>query len=541
MKKIFYFLTFVITIASLVLGGCSKEESPTSKPPVTSSAQASAPSSSAAAAKPQSGGDIKIIVRVTIGTLGSPNEGTAVYYPMSAAPAMQNLLLNDKDGNPITSQSTLAESFDISADGITVTLHLRKGVKFQDGTAFNAEAVKYNLENFAPGKVVPDYLKNVASYTIVDENTLRVVLKKFDPSFLSSLGKGNAGIIASPAALKIASTPEKAAKDHMVGTGAFKFVSWQRDVSVKYEKWNQYWEPGKPYLNSIEIDQVVDPVTSLVSFQKGDAQVLVGITPKEARSLESQGFQIFPSVSLIPISCLTPDGANPDSPFADKRVRQAVEYALDKKAIAQSMGQGYYQGVTQYAAPTDARYVQGLEPRNFDPAKAKQLLADAGYSNGFKTKLIAQDTWDRDFLQAIQNYLKQVGIDADLDVADVARYRSYYTNGWKNGLMVHPSAAMPLSGMYMYFGPIGNNSLTYLSAWRPPGWLDKVQAAMNQVDSTKRLVQERELVKIIYEESMGIPIATSAFLEAQDKKVHELDWGVGSNYIFKPQNGWLSK
>jgi peptide/nickel transport system substrate-binding protein len=327
----------------------------------------------------------------------------------------------------------------------------------------------------------------------------------------------------------------------MVGTGAFKFVSWQRDTSVKYERWNGYWEPGKPYLDTIEFNQVVDPVTSLIAFQKGDAQLLVGITPQEARDLETQGFQIVPSKSITPISCLTPDGANADSPFADKRVRQAVEYAIDKKAIAQTMGKGYYQEATQYAASQDARYVQGLTPRNYDVAKAKQLLAEAGYPNGFKTKLIAQNTWDRDFLQALQTYLKAAGMDAELDLADVARHRTFYSNGWKNGLMVHPSAALNLSGIRMYFGPPGSNALTYLSAYRPSGWLDKIEAAMAQVDPAKRLEQERELVKIIYEESVGIPIATSAFLAAQDKRVKDLEWAVGSNYIFKPQNGWLGK
>jgi ABC-type transport system substrate-binding protein len=158
------------------------------------------------------------------------------------------------------------------------------------------------------------------------------------------------------------------------------------------------------------------------------------------------------------------------------------------------------------------------------------LLTEAGYPNGFKAKLLAQNTWDRDFLQAIQTYLKQAGIDAELDLADVARHRTFYSNGWKNGLMVHPSIAMPLSGIRMYFGPIGNSSLTYLSAYRPPGWLEKVDAALAQVDAEKRLAQERKLIKIMYDEAMAIPISTSAFLAAQDKSIRELDWGVGSTF-----------
>lgn len=263
MKKL-YFMLILILFLSLLLPACAAPSSTTTKPAASKPGALVTPT----ATKPQYGGLLKIIVRVTIGTLGSPSEGSTVYYPMSAAPAMQNLLLNDKDGNAITSNSTLAESYNISPDGKIITLHLRKGVKFQDGEPFNAEAVKYNLQNYAPNKVIPDLLKNVSSYDVIDEYTLRITLKVFDPSFLSSLAKGNTGIMASPAALKITSTPENMAKDHMIGTGAFKFTNWQRDVSAKYEKWTGYWEQGKPYLDGIEYNQVVDPVTSLVSLRK---------------------------------------------------------------------------------------------------------------------------------------------------------------------------------------------------------------------------------------------------------------------------------
>jgi peptide/nickel transport system substrate-binding protein len=389
--------------------------------------------------------------------------------------------------------------------------------------------------------VPPDFLRNVASYETPDENTLKITLKTFDSYFLTNMGRGNAGMMDSIAALKNPSTPQNLAKDHLVGTGPFKFVSWQGDTFAKYQKWDSYWAQGKPYLDAIEFNQVVEPSTSMMSFKNGEAQVLVGITPREANDLEAAGFQIVVSDTMPPVAAVTPDGANANSPFADKRVRQALEYAIDKKTLASGLGGKYY--VPAYQFSVSQKYFSGSNPlvRNYDPAKAKQLLAEAGYPNGFKTTMYAQTSTSKDLLGTLQDNLKAVGIDAQLDLAEASRWASFYKDGWKNGLMVHPSMGMNLAGMKNYFGPLGSGSLVYPSAFRPSGYLDKLDAALTQPDATKRAAQEDELVKIMSDEAMTTPLYVSTFLAAQSKNVHDLAWGAGSNYFFTPHNAWLSK
>jgi peptide/nickel transport system substrate-binding protein len=244
---------------------------------------------------------------------------------------------------------------------------------------------------------------------------------------------------------------------------------------------------------------------------------------------------------MSPISVLVPDGGNPNSPFADQRVRQAVEYAIDKKAIATVLGQEYYQPVTQLATPQDSRYVSTLQARNYDPQKAKQLLAEAGYPNGFKTTIYAQNIASQDFLVAVQDNLNAVGINAQLDVSEANRFNSFYKDGWTNGLMVHPSIGANLSGMRTYFGPVGTGPQVYRSAYRPAGWLDQLSAAFAQPDAKKRLAMEQQLIQTISDQAMAIPIMSTPFLAAQNNTVHDLDWGNGGNYVYTPQNAWLSK
>ena len=533
MKKWYGLLIIILILSLLLFPACAAPSSPATK---------AAPSTPATAttAKPQYGGVLKIIARLSMSQLGAPAEGSTSYQ-CYASPAMQDLIRQDRNWHPLTTKSTLIESFDVAPDGKTMTLRLRQGVKFHDGTACNAEAVKYNMQNYAPNKVVPSQLKNITAYNVIDDYTLKLNFNEFDPYFLSILARGATGIMASPAALKVTSTPENIAKDHMVGTGAFKFVSWQRENYIKYEKWAGYWEQGKPYLDAIEFNQVIDPVTSLISFKKGEAQVIVGITPKEANDLKAAGYQIVISDTMPPIACLTPDGGNPNSPWANKKAREAMEYAIDKKAIADGFGVGYYTAVNQFAAPGDERNVAALAGRSYDPAKARQLMTEAGYPNGFKTRLIGQTSYDRDLMVAIQTYLNAVGINTELDIADANRFSTFYREGWENGIMMQPQIGMNLSGMRMYLGAIGNSTLTYKSSYRPAGWVDKVNQAIAIVDDSKRLVQEKELVKMLSDEAIAIPLYSSCFLVAQDKSVQGLDWGWCHNYVYEPQNAWLSK
>jgi peptide/nickel transport system substrate-binding protein len=536
-----------ILMVSMILAGCGKETTSTtvSTPAqTTTSALAQTTTSTAVqtttADQPQYGGTLKIILPSGISTHGTPSEaGAGSLYALDVVPEFDCLIRFNKNFELVP---RLAQSWDIAPDGKAITFHLVKGVKFQDGTPFNAEAVKYNLSHYAPQGIVPSYLKIITSYDIIDENTIRLNLSSFNLNLLYNL-VGGAGFMDSPTAMEKTTTPEKMAIDHQVGTGAFDLVSIQRDVNITFKKVSGYWQQGKPYLDGIEFSQISDPVTAVMALKQGDGQILYKITPQQAVELKAAGFNIVRE-DLNPVGLITPDGGNPDSPFAKKEVREALEYALDKKAMAQGIGMGFYPALTQFAPPGNPMYNEGLVSRNYNPTKAKQLLAEAGYPDGFKTSILAMNTSDKDILITMQSYLKDVGITAEISLMDRALFSKTMHDGWHNGIAVNyvPCNVGLVTKIEMFYSVDPTVGTTQIgSAYHPAEWQAKLTAALSQPDQTKRTEQTRELCKIMYEESMAIPLWVAPELTAISTKVHDVSWATGHGYFWEPQNAWLSK
>lgn len=434
-------------------------------------------------------------------------------------------------------QPRLADSWDIAPDGKSITFHLHKGIKFSDGTPFNAAAVKANLEVYAPNNVRTPSLKQIDSYDLIDEYTIRLNLKNFDSTLMIDLGDG-AGFMCSPTAMAKPTTPENMAKDHFIGTGPFVLSSFEKTQNIKYVKNPNYWQAGKPYLDGFEFYMVTDPVTSIMSFKKGEGQVIFGITSTEAKDLQAAGYDIV-TTDIKPIVVLLPDGINKDSPWANKGVREALEYAIDKPALAKSIGMGYYEAVTQFAVKNTAYFVPEAVARSYDAKKAKDLLAAAGYPNGFKTKIYASTTWDKDILVAIQTYLKDVGIDAELDLADAARMSDMQNNGWKNGLYIPTFPIIP-NIRSLSFRLAGGGG--HVSMYKQDDWQAKVDATVAQPDAQKQLAQFKELVKILNDQAMAISLWTKPDISAVDKSVQGLRWTQGGHpRFYEAADAWLNK
>ncbi len=452
-------------------------------------------------------------------------------------PALEPLVKTD-DKERI--QPWLAESWKTAPDGKSITLYLRKGIKFQDGTDFNAEAVKYNLESVYKANIRgSSFLGNVSSYDIVDEYTLRINLKKYDCTFLLRLAQSTTaiGLMASATALKKETTPETKAKLHAVGTGPFLFDSWKRDAFVQYKRWDGYWQKGKPYLDGVKVQNIPDLAVSIMSFKSGEAQAVGNIDPVDAKQLEKEGYPIY-QPDLHFIHSILPDGANPDSPFAKKKVRLALDYALDKRTMAEGIGMGYYEPLSQLASRKDPWFNPSLKFREYDPEKAKKLLAEAGYPNGFKTKLISDVMARRDTLIAVQTYLKEVGIETELEILEFGAAFALPRQGWRGIYFPGFPNVGTLVGIVDRFGEPKN----YISFYRPPGWQDKWDALVAQQDDEKRLVQLKELIKIMYDEAVGIPYQGDAPCIVRSPKLHGFDLHAGRMVSYwEPQSIWLSK
>jgi peptide/nickel transport system substrate-binding protein len=449
MKKLVIISLVLVLSAILVVSGCSQQASTA---PSTSSSSAPAPAtSSTAAPKPPAtttsyvpttglttsttapagsyGGTLNLIV-----ANGPVNVG---YSPtQSFADATVNTIWSERilelrtDGGFYPS---LADSYEFSPDLKTATLQLHKGITFFDGTPWNADAAVWNfkacLETGALGGS-----RYITSIEATGEYTVTVQMNAAFNQIIYNLARI---YMYSPTAFE--KNGQEWAVNNSVSTSAFHVSEFKRDVGVKMDKNPNYWRPGLPYLDHVNLTIVKDPATAIALMQAGQADAWMTSTPQETADLAGKGFSIVQTPTTYRV--LYPDSLNPDSPFANKAVREAVEYAIDRPAMAKAIGFGYVVPVDQ---PTH-KGTQGYNPdypvRAFNPDKARQLLADAGYGKGFKTKLTGQLT-DGNALAIIKNYLADVGIDADIDLVDVGRFWGEVNGGW-DGLFYGMLAVNP--------------------------------------------------------------------------------------------------
>jgi peptide/nickel transport system substrate-binding protein len=490
---------------------------------------------SANTAKPQYGGILKIINATGLVNLGYPGEQFRPNDAFYARPAVENLVGMDPKGTgkPVPQ---LAVDWKMAPDRKSIVFQLRKGVKFHDGTDFNAEAVKFNLETAMKGNR-PE-LKGVAEVDVVDDYTVRLNFTSLDPTFLNNLSTGRAGMIVSPASLK------KLGKDAMlypVGTGPFKFVNYQRDVSLKYEKFNGYWQKGKPYLDGIEFLFVANATSAVLSFKAGEAQIIRRLAPNEADDLKKSGYSVVSLVSSI--SGLAGDSKNTNSPFSNLKVRQAVAHAIDSKAIVEGLFYGFYSVTNQWAAPGNYGFDAGVKGYSYDVKKAKQLLKEAGYANGFQTKILFEmNPFNQSLYSAIQSYLAAVGIDAKLDPCDSARFTQLRITGWDNAMV---DFGISYSNGFDFGAALkdklSSKASAYVSIASPADYDARFSQAVSETDPKKRETQFKQLSRIIIDTySMAIPIFVRSSIIAKNSQVRDLDLSQYS-HEWLPEDVWLSK
>jgi peptide/nickel transport system substrate-binding protein len=540
MKRLVFIIFSVIIVSSFLLISCGgNTTTSTTKTSTSTSTAVTTTTSTSTTATPAStkqyGGTLVITCDESIDALGYPAEAQpkGMLYYKSALPVMETLVTVDNQEKILPG---LADSWEIAPDGKTITLHLHKGIKFHDGTDFNATAVKYNLEAWDV-KNAP-YLANVTSITTPDDYTVVLNLKQYDAFLLLRFAEGAVGMIASPTAMKKPTTPDTMAQDHMVGTGPFTFVDWKRQDYAKYKKNPNYWQAGKPYLDAIEYRFVPDYMTRQLSFKAGETQYTGALYPVDANKLKAEGYRIEPS-ELTFVWYFVFDGANSDSPFAKPEVRQAVEYAIDKDTMAKGIGEGYMQAAYQFAQPNAAYYSADYKGRVYDKAKAKELLAAAGYPNGFKSTITTDVRVKMDLVTAVQTYLKDVGIDCQVETADVPKMMDHVMSGWKNSILWqgYPTGSTQM-GIYNTIG----TATQFVSMGRPDGWQTAWSTLVSTTDQNSLLAQFKKLNLDEANTVMAIPLLYDHRLYAAQNSVQDIGWSYGQNAMWwDPANAWLKK
>lgn len=506
---------------------------PTSVPPAAPSATA-VPAATAGA---QAGGTLRIISTADAIVLGYTPNFTAYQDFMMFQPAIESLGRLDASGQIVP---FLASAFKEDASAKTITITLRKGIKFHDGTDFNADAVKWNVDQFlASGRTE---IKGVTSVDIVDDSTVRVNMAKWDNTMLGGLGY-YAGPMISPAAF------QKNGKDwaltHPVGTGPFQFVGWEREVSVKYKKFDGYWQKGKPYLDTVEFHIIKDPMVATASFKSKEADVFLSVPAQNAKDLEKAG-----GVQVLNLKTgqgaviygLMSDTVHPNSPFANVKVRQAVGYAIDNKTLVDTLLYGYATPTNQWGVPANWSYNPDVKGYPFNPDKAKQLLAEAGYPNGFKTKLTTNTRAPENVqvMTAIQGYLKAVGIDGQIDVLELGAWNLVATKNPWDGLIWWSSRADADLPLVMPRN-LSAGGPTYSHGVMRVAKLDQMLADARVAPdfATKKALCMQLQQLVIDEMALFTPLYVAATLITKYPNVQNEGMNVTHGSTWTPEEAWL--
>jgi ABC-type transport system substrate-binding protein len=482
-------------------------------------------SSLAQTVKPQRGGVLRIADTYAapprMGVPGRINVGGLYLEPI-----IDKFLRLDKAGRVIPH---LTESWEYDKEGLQLSLYLRKGVKFHDGTDFDAEAAKWNL---LKARETNGTLKLLSSVDVKDQFKILLTLRSYDNHFLPSLAL-NGGYVISPTAYK--TYGEEYSLVHPVGTGPFKFINYEPDSNVVSERFDAYWQEGKPYLDKIEMLYVKDMTTAVNMLRGGKVDAVVHVNGASAFTLKSEGY----IVTALPwnMESLLPDSLNSDSVFADKRVRQAIEYAIDRPSIVAALGHGYWRALTQLATEAVYGYNPDIEGRPYNPEKAKQLLAEAGYPDGFKIKLIGgEGTELAKIFAAIKKNLADVDIKADIEIVDVAMWKQYRANKpWHNAMLFRHFALDP-NFTWALFDFHSAREYGQTSVLR--NFDNLLNDALQARDYDTMIKTTRRVVKHIYNEATVIPLILDSSIVATSNKVHDL--GIFETHMTKwtPWDAW---
>ncbi len=378
-------------------------------------------------AEPPSGGTIVVGLQAEPTTLDSAD--ISDYNSHRAAYGLYNHILRFKDESTEV-EPGLAESWEISDDGLVYTLHLRQGIKFHDGTEFNAEAVVFNIErqidtehpyhdsgDFPYAEFTWGVIDSIEA---VDDYTVQITLKEPFAPFLNHLAMHPAAM-ASPEAIK------KYGRDfalNPVGTGPFKFVSWEPGVEVVMEKNPDYWSDA-PYIDKVIYRPIIEDQSRLAELEAGGVDFIVNIPPDDlARLKEDPRFTVVEQAGMhtwwVAFNHEKP-------PFDDTRVRQAMNYAVNKKAIVDNILKGTGLLAVNPLPPVVWSYIDDVQRYDYDPQKAKELLAEAGYPDGFSCSFWVPESGSGmqqsvPMATAIQADLRAVGIEAEIEIYEWGIY-----------------------------------------------------------------------------------------------------------------------
>lgn len=514
MKKLFIAVVMLV-LCIITIIGCD-EPAPAPAPAPIPTAPAPTTTTTPTAPINKYGGIVRLPLEEGPGVPGYPPEANPQSLE-AGRPALEPFMRIWPGG---VVEPLLAENYEIAPDGTSITLLLRQGVMFHDGTNFDAAAAKWNIDKHIEAKV----LQGFTSVDVLDNYTIRVNVTQYKNTLINDIG---AVQIVSPTAVE--KNGLEWARLNPVGAGPFIFVKYDRDSKLVYKKNPNYWDKDKPYLDGIEYVVIKDETVRKIAFEKGEIAWVraLGLTAQELRD---KGYE---SASMSGGTfVLLPDSTNPDSPLANKNVRLAMSYALDREVISQALGYGFTSPAYQLYPGWEL--IPGVEKHLYNPDKAKQLLADAGYPNGFKTTIHAfPKVIPREYIEAIAGMLRKVGIDVTTDYPEAGAYQELRSGGW-DGMMGHAlfgtlNLNVPLQ---MYF-----DGVQFPDVKKPAGFRELIDASYysKNYDSMKM----QAVLQLLHDDVTVIPYLEEIAINYIRKGYHDMHLMEFSLEAWVYEDAWL--
>lgn len=427
----------------------------------------------------------------------------------------------------------LAESWEISPDGRTYTFYLRQGVKFHDGTDFDAEAAKFNVERMTNPEA-PQYDPKAAHYSIfmwrylkeaevVDASTVNIHLSEPFSDFLPLLTEGGLGSATMLSPTSWQRYGNDGIKDHPIGTGPFKLVERGKKGEVVLEKNYDYW--GElPFLDKLVFRPIPDSATRVAALQLGEVDLIFVPPPDTIEMLEKAGFIVIqgpvPHIWFIYLNMRS-------TTMQDPRIRQAINMAIDKERMAKELLRGSAKVAHGLPAPGSPSYDPGFVRYQYSPSKARELLVEAGYPEGFTMTLQTSTAGSGQLIpiqmaEWIRHDLAKVGIECKLDLHEWIGYIQMWAKGIPDGVQANQISWGMSSDYWLEIvahskncAPNGRNS-GYFSNEIVDELLDKARV---EYDEQRRIALYRKASSVIVEDAAYVPIVNDLAPIVMHKKV----------------------
>ena len=544
MKKTFLLLAMVLLVGIVLLTSCGSNTTTTttttttSSPSGTTTTTTSTTPTTPVGMQPTYGGTLRAIAGAVPKVLGyAPEKAPSDTYYM--LPVLERLAEWNPDGSL---KPVLALSYVIDPNAMTITWGLRQGVKFTDGTDFDAEALRWNFQLGIDASSLTD-AQYIDSMEVKDKYTLVMHMNTVRWNMVSNYTLAQP---VSPTAFETAGGTIPAGSDeeasiewaraNAVGTGPFTVSDWVRDDHISFVKNPSYWMKDEnggalPYLDGITMRYIPDALVAATTLEAGEAdQWMETNSVDNILNLQDKGMGVNFGPGMF--NLLLMSSADSNNPLSNIKVREAIEYALDRPAMAETLGQGLYEPLHEMASSTWPGYVEGYDPRPYDPEMAKQLLAEAGYPNGLTFQVMATST-GQDAMALLQYYLGQVNITVEPDIADLGRYfGAVFGTGWQDIVLTASGINPDGTDLFVHFGP---NPLTFKTTniYKSDKFKELCDQALapNIANSTQALPYIKEAIKQAGEDCLFIPLWRSInasiyqpYVHTEYIKIHGITW-----------------